>query len=226
MPLCSTCRSFMEIKVKTLFTENFSVRHCRICGKELISEKETCLFCREKPLLTSTEKVFPLFSYRLWNKELMFQWKIEGQRVLSPFFAALINEAIKKIKEQLCLKNICIVPVPPRPGKIKEKGWDQIDELCMYLSHRWGYHILPLLQRNSGEQQKKRSRIQRLEKIEGDYSLSSKFNFNEIENDFFCEPVIILDDVITTGATIEKCAALLKHAGFRKIFALTLFTVD
>jgi len=221
MPLCLACRSKLFQKSNLIF-EN----RCRVCGKELLSGKEICLECREKRLLSCTERVFPLFSYRLWNKEMLFKWKIEGERTLSVFFASLLNNAVKKIKENCGCKNCLIVPVPPRPGKIKENGWDQIDELCILLAFSYGYKILPLLLRNSSEQQKKRDRQQRLEKIQSEYSLNPYVDFGHFDNDFFCEPVIILDDIITTGATIEKCASLLKSKGFRKVFALTLFTAD
>ena len=156
----------------------------------------------------------------------MFKWKTEEIRAFSPFLASLLSESLRQIKKNMNLSEIRIVPVPPRPGKIKEKGWDQIDELCKYLRYVYGFKIISVLNRNSFEQQKKRSRAQRLEKIQNDYCINPKFNFTKFSTDFFSEPVIILDDVITTGATIEKCASLLKNKGFKKVFALTLFTVD
>lgn len=220
-PLCLECRKRMIQKTETIFKNR-----CKICGKELISEKETCLSCRGNQTLPATDRIFSIFSYRLWYKEIMFKWKNEEIRTLSPFFAYLFYEAIKQIRLNLGFSDINIIPVPPRPGKIKEKGWDQIAEVCKFLRYRYGCKIYPMLSRNSFEQQKKRTKEQRLQKVQNDYSVNPKFNFDGFNADFFCEPVIILDDVKTTGATIEKCASLLKSKGFSKVFALTLFTVD
>ena len=186
---------------------------CKCCGKELVSEKNTCLRCRTNPVLKSTDKVIPLFSYRLWNKELMFRWKMQGERTFSAVFARLISEVLIKNGEKV------IVPVPPRKGKIRKNGWDQIDELCTFLEKRYGFKVYRLLQRNSREQQKKLNRTERLESIKSSYSL--KPYCGELP-----EHVCIIDDVLTTGATLESCAEILKAGGVKTVNAVTLFTVD
>ena len=116
-----------------------------------------------------------------------------------------------------------VVPVPPRPGKIREKGWDQIDEICSYLGKGWKIEILRILKRNSRMQQKKLDRVQRIEGIGTAYSLVSESKLLKTK---IPPAVILIDDVLTTGSTIENCAALLKRAGVEKVFVITLFIVD
>lgn len=225
IPICKSCRA------KYLNFVTKPINRCKICGRELISEIETCLECREKPLLLKTDGVFPLFSYRLWNKKLLFNWKLLDERTLSPFFALLIHKGILRLQIDLEKQNksidvLPIVPVPPRPNKIKKRGWDQIDELCHFLSGEYNHIILPLLVRNSQEQQKKRDRHDRLEKIHEAYSLKDKNEINKIIKKQIPKSVILLDDVMTTGATVERCAELLKQVGIEKVYVLTLFIVD
>ena len=62
--------------------------------------------------------------------------------------AELIGEALFELGVKV------VVPVPPRYGKIKEIGWDQVDELCNILEHRFGFKILRVLERKSVFQQK------------------------------------------------------------------------
>ena len=199
------------------------MERCECCGRELVGIKNKCTICRVKPVLISTDKVIPLFSYRLWNKEIMFRWKMQGERIFSPYFASLINQVLKNIGMKV------IVPVPPRKGKIRKNGWDQIDELCNFLTKRYGFKVLKILERNTSEQQKKLNRTERLEHIKTAYSLCRPENYKKALKSFsgnLPQSVCLIDDVCTTGSTIESCAAILKEAGIGKVSVITLFTVD
>ena len=185
--------------------------------------KGKCMLCREKPVLKSTDRVIPLFSYRLWNRELMFRWKMQEERNFSPLFARLLCEVLRKTGEEV------IVPVPPRKGKIRKKGWDQIEELCIFLEKRYGFRVLRILERNSANQQKKLSRTQRLESIKTAYSLCPPQTLERALKPFsgrLPESVCLIDDVCTTGSTLESCAEILKKEGIKTVNAVTLFTVD
>lgn len=125
--------------------------------------------------------------------------------------------------------NRILVPVPPRPGKIAEKGWDQIDELCNYLKYFYGYKVLKLLERKSAVQQKKLNREERLNTIGKSYYMVSNRKIKKIlklNRCDFPEEVCLIDDVSTTGATIESCSFVLKKGGVKKITAMTIYTVD
>ena len=217
-PVCTSC-----MQKHFSVSEIMKKERCECCGRELICMKGRCMICREKPVLKSTDTVLPLFSYRLWNRELMFRWKMQEEREFSPLFAKLLCEVLRKMEYKV------IVPVPPRKGKIRKKGWDQIEELCAFLEKCYGFRVLRLLERNSSKQQKKLSRIQRLESIKSAYSLCSSKKVERILKPFsgsFPESVCIIDDVCTTGSTLESCAEILKNKGVKVVNAVTLFTVD
>lgn len=185
--------------------------------------KEKCMVCREKPVLTSTDRVLTLFSYRLWNRELMFRWKMLGERNFSPLFANLLCEVLRKMGESV------LIPVPPRKGKIRKNGWDQIEELSIFLEKRYGFRVLRILERKSTGQQKKLSRSERLESIKTAYTMAAPPVLERALKPFsgrLPEQVCIIDDVCTTGSTLESCAQLLKAAGIKKVSAVTLFSVD
>ena len=201
----------------------FDVPRCRICGKPLICEKEICSVCREEPVIKALDLMLPLFPYKLWNKELMFLWKTQEVRQLSGFFAGLIARVLKKLDARI------IVPVPPRKGKIKEKGWDQIDELCSLLEYKYGYRVLKLLERHTKVQQKKLDREGRLQQIGKAYFCVPEPVLQkrlQPYGGFPPESVVLLDDVCTTGSTLESCAQILKEVGIKKITGITLFSVD
>lgn len=217
-PVCNKCQ-----KKHFFIGKNITENRCEKCGRELVSTKKICSKCKEDPVLKNTNKVIPLFSYRLWNKELLFMWKIEGVRNLSFMFAGLIGRALKILGYNL------IVPVPPRKGKIKKKGWDQINELCKILTGLYGITVVNLLERISVEEQKKLNRGERLETIKSAYKIADNDTLKkELKKTggVMPEEVCVIDDVCTTGATIECCSEILKINGVRTVNVLTLFTVD
>ena len=176
--------------------------------------------CRERDGDSSLDALFPLHSYRQWKKELAFAWKSEGQRRLSPLFGRLLFKALR----ELDLQNLPLVPVPPRPGKIKEKGWDQVDDLAQYLRKKCGIKVLDdILARKSGGQQKKLGKEERLGAAGAVYHLRPDF---QAKGGKIPPKIVLLDDIVTTGATMEKCSWLLKAAGAEKVFGLALFRVD
>lgn len=211
-PICIKCKKDY-FSIDELFTQ----RRCSICGKKLISTIGTCIKCRENRVLFHTDSVFPLFSYRLWNKELMFRWKIQSERIISSFFAQLINQILKYLEFD------AIIPIPPRKGKIKKNGWDQIEELCTILEKLYDYKVLRILERKTKKEQKKLNREERLLQIQNGYCVHKK-RFSKLNK--IPKKVCIIDDVCTTGATLESCAKILKENGIEKVYAVTLFIVD
>ena len=148
---------------------------------------------------------------------------------MSPFFAEL---AERKIRDAEKVENspLCIVPVPPRPGKIRRRGWDQVDELCFYLHHGYGRRVLRILRRLSGTQQKKLSREERLgtrgkgyRAVEGKKRQKALFRAGM---DSVPEAVVLVDDVVTTGSTVCDCASVLESLGVRRVHCVSLFIVD
>ena len=222
-PLCPPCMRHFVDTALPVSAETASAR-CVICGKALLSEIKLCSACREEPALVHTDGVFPLHAYRLWKKNLLFAWKTEDKRTLSLVFARMVYNAYK----ELCARfgsQIPVVPVPPRPGKIKERGWDQIDELCHFLHTGWNVPVLKLLERRTHVQQKKLGRAERLSSGGNSYALTEKKKLRRFMKKNQGRAVII-DDVITTGSTIQNCAELLISAGFKSVYALSIFIVD
>lgn len=216
--LCRDCsRELMNFKP-------MGNERCSICGKELLSEDGKCTSCRVDPIIISAESVFPLYSYRAWNKKLVFDWKMTEKRSLSWDFAKALDKALCGFCED-GKKKITIVPVPPRKGKIWKKGWDQVEELCSFLEKRYGYEIFRCLERVSSVQQKKLDREGRVSAKGKNYILGSNFDCY-VKKYGIPEEVVLLDDVITTGVTVESCAFLLKNAGIRKVHIVSLFIVD
>ena len=221
-PLCRDCRK-SYLSIKNVEKDDLFKDRCRICGKELLSTHDTCFDCRQNPVFKHVDRMLPLFPYRMWNKQLMFMWKSQEIRALSLLFAKILNAALKKLEASI------IIPVPPRKGKLQQKGWDQIDELCNLLEYIYGYKILRVLERSTVMQQKKLGREGRLEQIGKAFSVIAPEKLHKTLKPYnwtLPESVVLLDDVCTTGSTLESCSISLKEAGVKYITGITLFVVD
>lgn len=213
IPLCKDCQqSFIE----NIFSKQ---KRCLYCGTKLISEIDICMECRMEKKVPHCEKIFPLSSYRSWKKNLILDWKFNEKRALSVFFASCINIALEKQG----WKKLPIVPVPPRKNKIKEKGWDQIEELCTILECKYLCKVIRMLKKDSNIIQKKLNSEMRKENVKNAYSIRKLFYKKNAQ---IPKEVVIIDDVMTTGSTLESCAKVLSDYGIEKIYAIVLFNVN
>lgn len=209
LPLCKNCS---KLFVSQVFHP--SVRHCSVCGRVLLSEQTICMECREKTVIENLDSCISCHPYLMWKKQLLFQWKISGNRNYTPLISLLLHNGL-----QCYYPNAVIVPVPPRPGKLRKKGWDQIQDICTYLKWQYGYEICPVLKRLEKKQQKKLSREQRIAHLGSDYCIIEKKQ-KLIQG----KEVVLLDDIMTTGVTLENCGRLLKNTQAKSVHGLTIFS--
>lgn len=190
---------------------------CKRCGKILISEQEYCTRCRPaddetaKKSEPACNRIFTLFPYIGLGQKLLPVWKNNNIRTFSTVFAPLIHNFLTQYPS---LIDIPLVPVPPRPKKLREKGWDQIEDLVKDLSVYPRLTIYRCLKRLDGIPQKKLSKANRAVNLQGKIRLTAKT---------VPDKLILLDDVMTTGATLESCARTLKVAGCKEVYGICLF---
>ena len=202
-PACSAsplCRACAESLVP------ISGPRCRCCGSPLISELATCMRCRGRDW--AFDAAYPLFLYDGAFKRLLSAYKFGGRRSLAAFFAERFAESLQDLWPGRPL-----VPVPPRPGKLAERGWDQVEEIARSLERR-GFDIVRILERRSPAQQKRLGRAARLE--------NARSAYNVRERAAVPPELVLIDDVVTTCATAQACAAALRAAGARSVSVLAL----
>jgi ComF family protein len=159
----------------------------------------------------SYDRLWTLFPYTGKYRALLKAYKFNKTLSLADFFAERI---LALIAENPVLADAVIVPVPPRPGKIKETGWDQVEYLVKRLAKSGKAPLVsPCLKRRVSKVQKRLSRAERIENLKG----------RVFVNKAVPKTVLIIDDVITTGSTMEACAAVLKSGGAERVYGLCLF---
>ncbi|MCK5249966.1 MAG: ComF family protein [Spirochaetaceae bacterium] len=107
-----------------------------------------------------------------------------------------------------------LVPVPPRPARIFRSGIDPVGLLALGMRKR-GIPVNRLLRRRGNRTQKNLSRRERLEEGALKYEIRLNARINQKE-------YVLLDDVSTTGTTLNVCARILKSAGAERVYGLVV----
>jgi ComF family protein len=190
---------------------------CSSCGRPLISEQRLCLPCRQGDPF-HFDGGFVLYPYAGKYRELLKAYKFGKFRPLGNFFAERMLHALSRFPPVEPF-SFSWVPVPPRPGKIRKTGWDQAAYLAgrLNLLHRRNRERYPsvslCLKRLPSKTQKGLDREDRKRNL-----LDKIISVKEVPR-----RVLLFDDVITTGSTLDACAVALKNAGAREVYTMCLF---
>lgn len=163
------------------------------------------------------EKAFSLLVFRKEGitKKLIHDLKYKGNEEVGSFFGNWLGTILKENQE---FKNVdYIIPVPLHPEKLKERGYNQVTKFGETLSNHLNIPFLEnyLVRTSSTKTQTFKARFERFNNIETKFLLESP--------DFFDNKhILLIDDVITTGATLEACAKEFMKSKDCKISILTM----
>ena len=187
----------------------------------------TCYTNVEKNLLENKfygriplEEATSLFFFHKKGKiqTLIHQLKYKNQEEIGTLFG---NWLASEMQESSRFKNIdYIVPVPLHPNKRKKRGYNQLTKFGETLANKLDAVFIEnkLIKIKSTETQTKKSLIERWRNVDELFQLSDSTFFLIIH-------LLLIDDIITTGATIETCAnELLKTKNIKISIAVMAYT--
>lgn len=186
--------------------------HCGRPYKGAMESPRSCANCAGLKLYFDSARAFARtdegirdmihsFKYqdKLWLKTLFGQWITQGWE---EHFADQEFDAV--------------VPVPIHSRKWRERGFNQAKILAQALHKSCGIPILDCLSRSRDtSSQTTFSRQKRFTNLNKSFKLSPKAKVQEMS-------LLLVDDVLTTGATASECARALKEGGTRKVHVLTI----
>ncbi len=210
MPLCETCvASFRRIALPI----------CRSCGQTLLlpaepSENEpVCRDCAEGRFAFQFARSFGVYEGALARAIVLI--KYERIEPLGSFFAAPLLELVR-IEPRLLAADV-VVPVPLHRQSRRDRGYNQVDLFARPLAHRLRLPYRPILLVRSRSRPQKHllSQEERWEAVRGAFAMRPGGRVDNLR-------VLLLDDVMTTGATLDACARALREAGAMSVLGLTI----
>ncbi|MGB9679527.1 MAG: ComF family protein [Thermoanaerobacteraceae bacterium] len=182
---------------------------CNICGKP-IENKGICSDCNSYGHIFKKNR--SVFEYKGVIKDLIARFKYFKERDLADFFAQYIKEVIEEENWPIDL----IIPVPLHKAKLDERGYNQSELLAREISYKLDILMSKALRRiRNTPTQTDLHREERIKNVKGAFNVTYK---NAVEN----KKILLIDDVITTGATLDECARVLKEYGAEDIYVATI----
>ncbi len=185
---------------------------CEMCGK-LLDSGRLCSDCRS--YVHYFDRAYSMCAYHGKVKEWIYSYKYAGRSYLAGPFGRMMADRIKEVRLDKSVD--CIVPVPLHRKKLRQRGYNQSRLLADVISGRLkGEKARDVLIRERNTPPLSGlTRFQRMETMRGAFKLKNN-GVVDVKN------VLLIDDIYTTGTTVNQCAKVLKDNGANCVYAFTL----
>lgn len=183
---------------------------CPLCGRK-VEEAGICLDCKEMPL--AVERARSALSYEGTAAEAILRFK-NGAKYFCYLFCDLLEPLVGEFPSDSAL-----VAVPMTKKAIRKRGYNQSALLVKELVERTGLETLDCIEKSSEtKEQKSLGRRDREKNLQGCFRVTDRAAVKG-------KDILIVDDTLTTGATISEIARILQKAGAYRVYALTIASV-
>ncbi|MBO4216931.1 MAG: ComF family protein [Clostridia bacterium] len=214
-------------------------KRCAVCGVKT-GNRDVCEDCDRKfralksPDYEEPSKYFNvkadsvvwLFEYRDdFVKKLIYSYKYRHSPALAKLFAGLLAERIERSGVP---SDAAVMTFVPRSGRnITEYGFDQAKMLAKALARRLKIKTIQLYKHVPGHtEQKSLTRAERMKNAPSSFRLKRKLAAKSGRGvDLRGKTVFIVDDVITTGASVNSCISKLRGGGYKRVVAVCIAKV-
>ncbi len=215
-PVCALCKrsgSVLCSNCSQQLHNQESYARCTHCHA-LVTQHGLCLACRAHPLRLSGLRTYA--SYQGALRECIHALKYDGQIRLAQPLGALLAQTYTRHGMQADF----LVPLPLHSVRQKQRGYNQSGLLAQVCAEHLGIPLYEhlLIRHRATASQVGLTQQQRRQNVAGAFS----FLPDATTRTLFKRSIIIIDDVCTTGSTLEACAETLFAAGARNVWALVL----
>lgn len=191
VPYCEDCAKEMPFNLG---------KHCKICDVPVGEDDEVCDHCKDHH--KAFDRGYAPMLYKDRVRGLVLKFKNDNGKYLAPKFAKIIYDYIK----QKALSFDVIVPVPLSEKSHKKRGYNQSALIARELSALCNvpYSETALAKVKETKHQKELGFSDRQRNLHGAFKVANKA-------EVFGKNVLLVDDVITTCATVNECCEVLKR---------------
>jgi competence protein ComFC len=194
---------------------------CSVCGRY-----EACMDCsrrKESHYVVNRSAV----EYSDEMREWLARYKYRGDESLLPLLVEMLRYPYEVLKRELPKpidKFDCITYIPLSSERIAERGFNQAEQLAIEIGKAYDILVLPLLKRviHTGKQSYK-TREQRLNDLQHAFTYHRVGHAHSLLDQVGEKPlhILLIDDVYTTGSTLNQCASVIREHLNARIYGLT-----
>lgn len=201
--ICEKCRKILPY---------IKEPRCLKCGKPILKmEQEYCYDCSKKEHFF--EQGRSLWIHREPVNRAVYAFKYHSLMCYGIVFG---REMGKQMAEYLLENEVeLLIPIPLHRRKQRERGYNQSAVLAKEISEHTGIPAEErlLIRRKYTKPQKQLNDVERIKNIKGAFALAGEIK---------AENVALIDDIYTTGSTIDEAAEVLRNSGVSKVYFLTI----
>ena len=215
--------SWLEAALQLLFP-----MRCPECGREVGSKGAWCAGCVQELWsprrldvaergMRHVERCQVLTGYQGAVRTLLHGLKFQGRRANAAPLSWLLSLADEAELAELVSPDALVIPVPVSADRLAERGFNQVELLFGEWSRQQGleWDAGTLLRRRPTTPQWELDRTQRRENIKGAFFVNAPATVQD-------RSILLVDDIVTTGRTLEESAGVLRQAGAESVRALAL----
>ncbi len=196
--LCEDCKYSIEFNIG---------RRCISCGRNIYDERELCNNCLS--LNRYFDRGLSVCIYNDDIKKMMKEFKYKNKRYLGYYMARCLLKLISEL--DLDIDFDAIIPVPLHEKRFSKRTYNQSEIISMYLSKFTG---LPT-----------DSNLVRMKNTKRLYNLNPDERKDALDHAFVyhgrcSKHIILVDDIFTTGSTVNECSKILKESGAEYILVV------
>lgn len=200
--ICPECRERLPV-IRTA--------RCRVCGKPIQNGEDICRDCRTTP--HAFTQGMGAFLYNETMRETMSYFKYKGRR---EYGEALGTELFREAGSRLLDWGVrAVLPVPIHKSRRRERGYNQAEILAARLAELAGLPLLTNVLLRTGQTPP----LKNLSPRERREALARAM---ELRGPAPGVPVLLVDDIYTTGATLDAAAGILRSRGTPEVYFLTV----
>lgn len=202
MQICGYCKSM-------LFPIGEDV--CQVCGRPVKDDMEKCLECRKGKVYFN--EASSVFEFSGLIQDAIYRLKYDGDVNLAPLLGKFMAEKLIKKGWNIDL----IIPVPLHPDRLSQRGFNQSFLLSTIIGREAGINVSDkILERVVyTESQVSLSRLERMLNVKNAFRASGEDKIKD-------RSILIVDDIMTTGATLNECSRAIRIYNPKNIYCLTL----
>lgn len=186
---------------------------CMKCGKQLYSENEEyCMDCKKKR--HEFTQGIGVFAYDKNIKKTMYRFKYSNRREYAEFFGDILAARYGHLIRNWQVE--AVIPIPLYRIKYLKRGYNQAELIAKALSKQMK---IPMDSKILIRSRKTRA-MKELNDEERVKNLQNAFKLTE--NIVKYKKVLLVDDIYTTGATMDACAKVLKEGGIKEIYCASI----